>query len=764
MLRPLNWGRFLFGWGLSVLIAMGILWPLLDLIRIGEEVLYALFLVLVFTLLDKLVRRLRPVLRGVVRMAGVGLLALFAFNGAVSFVRALMGTPSFQTAALLHSDTLVLLLSLMMSMFGLLLSSGDAAFGAPLIITAAMMLWMSGARAELMHYLPAALSVPLLFVYSRPFLETVQQKPVGGTRLWRRALPAGVAAVLLALLLTPGQRTTYAPLEQKAEELRQWINDYFFFTDSRQAFSLRGEGWQPMGDDGLGGVPQVPDTPVMEVTAKGKTYLRGSIRDMYNGRGWYDTISKDRYGYNSPRFMPLRDELMDAALPSGGAFPLQTVEVHMLRDSTSTLLVPQRTRELIPGSGLVPYFNAATELFVTRNLKAGDRYTVRYENYVAGDSLRLLARSLENKQDARYQSVQAQYSALPGHLSGDSIVGDLARKYAGQAKTPYDMAENIMRALQSNYRYTLDVPPTPTDIDFAAHFLFQSKRGYCTYFATAMVVLARSVGLPARYIEGFLADGSASPQILTSRDAHAWAEVYIPSVGWVVFDATAPDNGRGQNDNENEGSGEQPDTTPEPTSTPQPTEGPEQAENSPEPSEQPPEPSQEPSPAPGDQQEDSDAPQPKGKTSFPWWLLMLAAAIALAVWRALAVDPKRQEKKLQDPTKRLLLWWQAYVRVQAAGGRAMAHSESMEAYARRVGEEDQDIQRLAETVSAVVYGKKQAVAESAPAMRGHWQQALKALPLQKKMGYYIRRFMVSGEEAKAALSALARRVKIVFKI
>ncbi len=762
MLRPLNWGRFLLGWGLSVLIAMGILWPLLDLLSIGQETAYALFAVFLFTLFDKLTRRLRPALRVPVRLAGAGLLALFAAKGVISFARALMGTPSFQTAAFLHSDTLVLLLSLLMSMFGLLLSSGDAAFGAPLVITAAMMLWMSGARAELTHYLPAALAVPLLFVYSRPYPETVEQKRLGGERLWRRALPAALTAVLVALLLTPGQRTTYAPLEKKADELRQWINDYFFFTDSRQAFSLRGEGWQPMGDDGLGGVPQVPDTPVMEVTAEGKTYLRGSIRDMYNGRGWYDTISKDRYGYNSPRFMPLRDELMDAALPSGGAFPLQTAEVHMLRDSTSTLLVPQRTRELIPGSGLVPYFNLATEIFVTRNLKAGDRYTVRYENYVAGDSLRLLARSMENRQDAQYGKIRAQYTVLPEHLAGDSIVGDLARQYAGKAQTPYDMAENIMRALQSNYRYTLDVPETPTDIDFAAHFLFQSKRGYCTYFATAMAVLARSVGLPARYIEGFLADGGGAPQILTSRDAHAWTEVYIPSVGWVVFDATAPDNGRGQNDNGREGGG-QPDTTPEPTATPQPTEGPDEAEHSPEPSEQPPEPGEEPSPAPKDRQEDADAPQTGGKTSFPWWLLMLAAAIALSVWRALAVDPRRQDKKLQDPAKRLLLWWQAYVRVRAAGGQMMEHSETMEAYARRIGMGDQDLQRLAETVSAAVYGKKQAVPQSASAMREHWQKALKALPLQKKMGYYAKRFMVSGKEAKAALAAFMRRVRLVFK-
>lgn len=761
MLRLRNGSRFLFGWLLSALIAFGILWPLLDLIRIGQEWIFALAAVLIFTLFVKLTRRLKPVLRMPLRLAGFILLVLLTARGLFSFVSALMGTPVFQTAAFLHSDTLVLLLSLLTSLFGLLLSSGDAAFGAPLVITAAMMLWMSGARAELTHYLPAALSVPLMFVYSRPYVDAVQPKPVGGARLWRRAVPAGLAAVLLALMLTPAQRTTYAPLEKKADELRQWINDYFFFTDSRQAFSLRGEGWQPMGDEGLGGVPQVPDTPVMEVIAEGKTYLRGSIRDMYNGRGWYDTISKDRYGFNSPRFAALRDELMDAGLPADSAFPLKTAEIHMLRDSTSTLLVPQRLRELIPGAGLVPYFNTASEIFVTRNLKAGDRYTVRYENYVAGDSLRLLARSLEGRVDGRYAKIQAQYSSLPEHLSDAGIVSDLARQYAGSAKTPYDMAENIMLALQKHYQYTLDVPETPRDIDFAAHFLFQSKKGYCTYFATAMVVLARSVGLPARYIEGFLADGGASPEILTSKNAHAWAEVYIPSVGWVVFDATAPQSGQGNNDDKGGGGGK-PDTTPEPTATPQPTEGPQQAENSPKPSDRPPEPSPIPSPEPSDGPENTDAPDNKKKPPFPWWLLILLLT-ALSVWRALAVNPMRIEKKIKDPSKRLLLWWQAFVRAKAAGGRGMEPSETMGAYARRVANGDDELQQLAHTVSAVVYGRKQASPDSVPPMRERWKRALSALPIHRRILYYVKRFMVSGEEARAAFSALWKRVKIVFK-
>lgn len=765
MLRLPDKARFLFGWLLSALIAFGLLWPLEDLLGMGEEASFTLLLTLAFTLVSHLLRRLRPPLRAAARLLGLALVALMTYRSVLSFAGAALRTPFFQTAALLHSDALAVLLSLMMSAFGMLLAGGDAAFGAPLILTAAMMLWMSGARAELGHYLPAALSVPLLFIYARPYSEAPLPRPVGGSRPWRRALPAAVAAVLLALLLTPSQRTTYAPMEKKADELRQLINDYFFFTDSRQAFSLRGEGWQPMGDDGLGGVPQVPDTPVMEVTAAGKTYLRGSIRDMYNGRGWYDTISRDRYGYHSPRFAALRQELTDADLPVGSAFPLQKAEIHMLRESTSTLLVPQRIRELIPGEGLVPYFNAASELFVTRNLRAGDRYAVRYEDYTAGDSLRLMAGSLSGREDARYERIRAQYTLLPDHLMGDSIVASLARQYAGGADTPYLMAENIMLALQKNYKYTLDVPPTPTDIDFAAHFLFQSKMGYCTYFATAMVVLARSVGLPARYIEGFLADGGLKPQILTSRDAHAWAEVYIPSVGWVVFDATPPEGAQGDGNDHSGNQGGQPEETPRPTATPQPTQGPEEAQNSPPPSETP-TPSQQPSPPPENGPDQPPEPQPGHKPPFPWWLLA-AALLALLVWRALAVSPIRREKKMNDPSRKLLLWWQAFARANEAAGQPIQDSETMEEYARRLAPDDGELSRLAADVSAVVYGKKQASEDSAALMRARWRTAQRALAPHRLAACWIRRLLPEKGELGAAAQragALARRLlRIVFK-
>ena len=90
--------------------------------------------------------------------------------------------------------------------------------------------------------------------------------------------------------------------------------------------------------------------------------------------------------------------------------------------------------------------------------------------------------------------------------------------------------------------YTLDVPAPPLDRDVADYFLFDLRRGYCDYFATAMVVLARSVGIPARLVTGYASGGYdviSAQFVVLEKDAHSWVEVYFPSYGWVEFEPTS---------------------------------------------------------------------------------------------------------------------------------------------------------------------------------------------------------------------------------
>jgi protein-glutamine gamma-glutamyltransferase len=118
----------------------------------------------------------------------------------------------------------------------------------------------------------------------------------------------------------------------------------------------------------------------------------------------------------------------------------------------------------------------------------------------------------------------------------------LARQITAAKTTTYDRAVALRDWLTANLTYTLEQvdPKEQEAVDF---FLFTRKKGHCEYFASAFVVLARAVGIPARNVNGFLGgEWNEYNQYVAVRagDAHSWAEVYFGAVGWVTFDATPP--------------------------------------------------------------------------------------------------------------------------------------------------------------------------------------------------------------------------------
>jgi len=135
--------------------------------------------------------------------------------------------------------------------------------------------------------------------------------------------------------------------------------------------------------------------------------------------------------------------------------------------------------------------------------------------------------------------VQERYLALPENLP--QRVKDLAADLTADQPTRYDQALAIESYLRQ-IPYTLDLPNPPADRDIVDNFLFDLKQGYCDYYASAMVVLARSAGLPARLVVGY-ASGSYDLQKAVYRiseaDGHSWPEIYFSGIGWVEFEPTA---------------------------------------------------------------------------------------------------------------------------------------------------------------------------------------------------------------------------------
>lgn len=137
--------------------------------------------------------------------------------------------------------------------------------------------------------------------------------------------------------------------------------------------------------------------------------------------------------------------------------------------------------------------------------------------------------------------VRSRYMSLPDTLPQRVI--DLAHDITVGYTTDYDR----VRALQEyliQFRYTLNPSPVPRDRDFVDYFLFDGQEGYCVYYASAMVVMTRAIGIPARYVEGFLLPAERDQETglftVTNRNAHAWAEVYFEGFGWLIVETTSP--------------------------------------------------------------------------------------------------------------------------------------------------------------------------------------------------------------------------------
>lgn len=134
-------------------------------------------------------------------------------------------------------------------------------------------------------------------------------------------------------------------------------------------------------------------------------------------------------------------------------------------------------------------------------------------------------------------SMPARYLDL-GEL--DPRTAQLAHTIADRFPTPYDKAAAIERYLSTQFGYTLDLP-TVTPADPIAHFLFERKQGHCEYFASAMAIMLRELGIPSRMVTGFRGgefNQLTGSYIVRGRDAHAWVEAYIPGAGWTTFDPT----------------------------------------------------------------------------------------------------------------------------------------------------------------------------------------------------------------------------------
>lgn len=149
--------------------------------------------------------------------------------------------------------------------------------------------------------------------------------------------------------------------------------------------------------------------------------------------------------------------------------------------------------------------------------------------------------SLEPLQKARYEPMEAmRHKAFLQLPEGVERMEALTAQLVGDLTTPYAKALAIESHLQTSYTYTTNLPPVEGNNPVES-FLFATKQGHCEFFATAMTLMMRSQGVPARLVNGFLGgawNSTGNYMAVRQGDAHSWVEVYMPEYGWVPFDPT----------------------------------------------------------------------------------------------------------------------------------------------------------------------------------------------------------------------------------
>jgi transglutaminase-like putative cysteine protease len=273
---------------------------------------------------------------------------------------------------------------------------------------------------------------------------------------------------------------------------------------------------------------------------------RGIALSTFDGRRWY---SQDKQ-------RPLHDARQDGWIQLSSPQDVKVSVVAQLRFivllqplASDALFAPAQLMELrgnFSNEAGTYYGTARRSMLGTDS--AGDVFNparnysqLRYE----GVSLLPESRPLQARTaGADYpEDIQNLYLQLPEKL--DPRIPQLAQKITATAGNPFDKSVVLESYLRRNFGYTLNLAGKP-GADPLAQFLFVTKAGHCEYFASAMAVMLRTLGIPSREVNGFLPgeyNDLAGDYIVRASDAHSWVEAYFPGSGWITFDPTPAANG-----------------------------------------------------------------------------------------------------------------------------------------------------------------------------------------------------------------------------
>jgi len=276
-------------------------------------------------------------------------------------------------------------------------------------------------------------------------------------------------------------------------------------------------------------IPDLVDPPPPRI----ELHLRGTAFDTYDGRSWSRSQNvvepvPAHFGTLTIRRRPRmrRDRMM--------TIDLEPIDPPVLFVPRRAVALRTRSRGQGHSNGKIDLFAGSEGELRYRTNERG----VRYQVFLGGEN--------ERSHEVLSEEDRARYLQLPPNLP--PRIGELARSIVVNREGVWEKATFVQEYLRENYRYDLASPSGGAQ-DPLDDFLFNSRSGHCEYFSTAMVVMLRELGIPARNVTGFLGgtyNRFGNFYAVRQGDAHSWVEVFIEELGWTTFDPTPAVEGLGQ--------------------------------------------------------------------------------------------------------------------------------------------------------------------------------------------------------------------------
>ncbi len=395
-----------------------------------------------------------------------------------------------------------------------------------------LFLWsVDNLAAKETNLIPMILLWAFLLVHERVvsrdglYGEFKQRRILKGQRLFQAFVIAGLVGAITVGLIQDVPGRYYDSLWIRANNYMMQ-DDFLAGSYFMDAFSLSRTGYQDTSTV-LGGNVSISNEKALLIDGDAPAYLRGNTKHRYTGTIWEksDTI--------------FRTDNLASSLTTDtyGNAPIRSMTIIPDSLETSSLFVPSYPSSVIlstrEGIGRV-FYNVQDQTFsVTAPIE--DPYTVNYYEEAAVEE-----RAMRQISDQLYSSY-ARYLEVPDTVTDRTR--DLVLEITAGLTGKDEKALALTSYLRENYTYTLQPGSVPEGWDFVDYFLFGTGEGYCVYYGTALTIMLRIAGIPARYAEGFRVPSESDMdglRIVRNSDAHAWSEVLTDADNdlWTIWDAT----------------------------------------------------------------------------------------------------------------------------------------------------------------------------------------------------------------------------------